>query len=403
MRLLPAIRKPTAVWVRGMSCVILMAVLLELRAQAALPALVARTNIYLNGNVLVDSFDSSDPSYSINGLYDPGRRKDRGHVVLAENRTNVQINASPSIGSSVEIYGRAYIGDDGPEISVGANGSNAAMGSTNWVDGTNLGIEAGWLVKYSGIYLSDAPMPPTGGLLLPAKATITFQGVTYTNSYLLGTSPAGSYHYQVSSFQLKNSEKVLVNGNVKLYVPGDFKMSAQSQVIIGTNSSLTMYVGGATDFSGGGVINRTGFATKLTVYGLSTCPNIQFTGGSDFIGYIYAPGASFRMSGGGNNIYHLVGSVVASSITINGNYQVHRDEGQTGFIPFPGAVLGAPSVGANGLFQFQVSGEFLSVYAIESSANLIDWSRVLTNISPFTFTNTETGSERRFFRAVHLP
>ena len=109
------------------------------------------------------------------------------------------------------------------------------------------------------------------------------------------------------------------------------------------------------------------------------------------------------MSGGGNNIYHLVGSVVASSITINGNYQVHRDEGQTGFIPFPGAVLGAPSVGASGLFQFQVSGVFLGDYTIESSTNLSDWSSVYTNISPFTFTNTETGSEQRFFRARYLP
>jgi len=373
--------------------VLLLTLVPGLRAQTAL---LARTNIYLNGNVLVDSFDSRDPSYSINGLYDPSRRKDGGNVVLAENRTNVQINGSPSIGGTVEIYGRAYIGDDGPEIYLGSNGSNAALGSTNWVNSTNLGVEFGWLVKHAGVYVPDAPAPPTGGLPLPLKATISFQGTNYPGSYLLSLG-----NYQAGSIQLSSADKILVRGHAKLYVSNDFKMSGQSQVIIGTNSSLTMYVGGAADFSGGGVVNRTGFHTNLVLFGLSTCTSIQYTGGSDFIGYVYAPDTSFRMSGGGNNTYHLVGSVVANSITINGHYQVHYDEGLSRL--FPAAVVGAPSVGENGLFQFQVSGVLFSNYAIESSTNLIDWASVYTNRSPFTFTNSETGSERRFFRARYLP
>lgn len=397
MDLLLAIRKPGAVPIFGIACALLLTLLPGLKAQTCPAALVARTNIYLNGEVVVDSFDSRDPSYSINGFYDPSRRKDGGHLILTENRTNVQISGSPSLGGSVEIYGRAYIGDDGPEIYLGANGSNAALGSTNWVDGTNLGIEPGWLIKHSGVYMPDAPAPPAGGLPLPAKTTISFQGTNYPGSYLLSWG-----NYQVGSFQLSNNDKILVHGNVKLYVTGNFGLAGPSQVIIGTNSNLTMYLGGWADFSGGGVNNHTGFATNLAVYGLSTCTSIQYSGGSDFIGTIYAPDASFRMSVGGSIDCHLVGSVVANSITINGHCQVHCDEGLR-LIPFPGAMLGAPSVGANGLFQFQVLGVLLGDYAIESSTNLIDWVSVYTNSSPFTFTNNETGSDQRFFRAVYLP
>jgi hypothetical protein len=185
-------------------------------------------------------------------------------------------------------------------------------------------LEPGYSQNDLNIYIPDAPAPPTGGLPLPSRTTNPFQGTSYGNSYLLTDS--GSGNYQASSIQLSSSEKILVKGHVKLYVTGNFKMSGQSQIIVGTNSSLTFYGGGSIDLSGGGMVNRTGSATNVTFNGLTTCTSIQFTGGSDFIGTIYAPQAAFKMSGGGNNIYNFVGSAVAGSINLNGKYQVHYDE-----------------------------------------------------------------------------
>lgn len=83
-------------------------------------------------------------------------------------------------------------------------------------------------------------------------------------------------------------------------------------------------------------MNGTGYATNLTLYGTTTCTNITYSGGSDFLGTIYAPYAEFLMTGGGNNTYNLIGSVVANSVVINGNYQIHYDES-----------LVQPRVGAN--------------------------------------------------------
>jgi hypothetical protein len=355
---------------------------------------MARTNIVFGGNVLVDSFSSGDPNYSVNGMYDPSKRKDGGNVVLTERGNNFQITGSDSLGGWLEIYGRAYVGDAGQGIYLGTNG---ALGSSNWVNGTNLGTEAGWAVEFPGGYLSGVPTPPPSGV---APMPGVFAGYTY--KYIL-TGDVGAY--QLSALRLTNSDKLLVLGNVKLHIMADLKMSAQSQILIETNSSLTIYVEGSADFSGGGVINRTWLATNLTVFGLKTCTSIRYTGASDFVGTIYAPHSTFLLSGGGATIYNFVGSVVANSIIIQGHYEVHYDEALPPLTVYSSAAatLDSPSVGANGHLQFEVSGVPRADYAIESSANLIDWSSVYTNSSPFTFTNNEAGAEQRFFRAVYLP
>lgn len=106
------------------------------------------------------------------------------------------------------------------------------------------------------------------------------------------------------------------------------------------------------------------------------------------------------MSGG----FELIGSVVANSITINGTNKLHYDEALLPLTVYPTAAasLGSPSLGDDKLLRFDVSGVPQADYTVESSTNLIDWSGVYTNSSPFTFTNNETGSEQRFFRAVYL-
>ena len=278
--------------------------------------LIAKGGVTLQGNVVVDSFNSQIAGQNVNGQYDPSIRRDNGTIATASSN----VVATVSAGGSVEVYGKIFTG---PEDSISVNG-NVAIGSLAYVNGPSTGLQSGYSQNDLNIYIPDAPTPPTGGLPLPSKTTNPLQGSNYANSYLLTDS--GSGKYQVSSIQLTSSEKILVKGNVKLYVTGDFKMSGQSQIIVGTNSSLTFYAGGSVDMSGGGLVNRTGNATNVTINGLPTCTSIQYSGGSDFIGVIYAPQAAFKMSGGGNNIYNFVGSAVAGTINLNGKYQVHYDE-----------------------------------------------------------------------------
>ena len=275
--------------------------------------LIAKGEVNLKGSVLVDSFNSQVAGMNINGQYAPSIRNDNGSIASASSN----VVATVSAGGNVEVYGKVYTG---PEDTFVNNGG-ATIGSESFVDGTSTGAETGAVQNDLNIYIPDAPSPPSGGISLPTKGSVIFQGLPQLNSYLLTTG-----NYRESSISLQNSEKILVQGNVKLYVTGDFKMSGQSQLIIATNSSLTFYAGGAIDMSGGGVMNQSGYATNLTVNGLNTCTSIKYTGGSDFIGTIYAPYAAVDMGGGGNTDYHFVGSLVAGSIKIDGHYQVHYDE-----------------------------------------------------------------------------
>ena len=354
-------------------------------------ALIARTNISITGNVLADSFDPSDPNHSTNGNYDPSKRKDGGNLVLTENLTNAAITLTEAVTQSIAIYGRVLLGSESNVVQLGTPPS---IGSTNWIDTGNVGIQPGWVVQYPGFFLWDAPTPPTGGLPFPIKGTYALMGTNHTNSYLLSFG-----NYQIGNLSLTSSEKILVKGHIKLFVTGNLTMSGQSQILIATNSSLTLYAGGRVDLSGGGVINHPRFATNLVFNGLNTCTDIQYTGGADLIGTIYAPKPSVKMSGGGSTTYHLDGTVVANTITINGHYQIHFDERLFRFNP--AAALSFPAITAGGAIQFQVAGVPGEYYVIEASTNLMDWLPVTTNQAPFTFTNSSASAPQEFFRATY--
>ena len=74
-------------------------------------------------------------------------------------------------------------------------------------------------------------------------------------------------------------------------------------------------------------------------------------------------------------------------------------------LPLPDpARLTAPSLDANGRFQFQVTGSPGSHYAIEASPDLTAWTRLFTNTPPFNFTDsTAPLPPQRFYRAVQVP
>jgi hypothetical protein len=59
--------------------------------------------------------------------------------------------------------------------------------------------------------------------------------------------------------------------------------------------------------------------------------------------------------------------------------------------------------GVNG-FQFQVAGVPGFNYAVQESTNLIDWVSLITNTSPFSFTDTNTASfPQQFYPTFYVP
>ena len=90
-------------------------------------------------------------------------------------------------------------------------------------------------------------------------------------------------------------------------------------------------------------------------------------------------------------------------VVTNSAGSVTSSVAQLTIYPTAAATLSAP-VFSIGQFQFTVTGVPDFTYAVQSSTNLIDWTSLETNTSPFVITDTNVfDGPTHFYRAVFLP
>ncbi len=167
------------------------------------------------------------------------------------------------------------------------------------------------------IQIDDVEVPFTAGYSTPIG------GWVGTNSYTYVLNGDLSGNYKLSNF----GGKVLVTGNVTLLVNDTFEFSSDDYIYIAPGGSLKVYVAAPTAKIGGrGIINSDGYAANFQYYGLPTNKELNFGGNAAFTGAIYAPEASFNISGGGNNDYDFVGACVVSRVNLAGHFHFHFDE-----------------------------------------------------------------------------
>ncbi len=112
------------------------------------------------------------------------------------------------------------------------------------------------------------------------------------------------------SINLKNGEVLTISGPVTLYIAGDITLGNEAGIKINPNSSLTLYIGG--DLEGknsSGFNNLTEDSTKLKMYALDTCDDIEFKNNSDFYGALYAPDADIIL----HNTSDMYGSIIGET------------------------------------------------------------------------------------------
>jgi len=266
--------------------------------------LVAKGKIDLNGNnITTDSYDSSNPAYNTDGHYDPTKRKANGDIA-----TDAVVTNSISIGNA-DIYGKVSTGPQGT-VSVGANGS---VGDAAWHAGGSHGIQPGYSTDDMNVAFPNATVPFTTGFTGPDNST---NGVAIFNGG----------NYILSSLSLSGKNKIMINGDVSIWVPSGFSMSGQSEIDIATTGKLTIYTGAGSTVGGNGILNASLDATRCSIIGLPTCTSLSFGGNAGFTGTIYAPSADFSMSGGGSTSYDFAGAAITKSVTMNGHFTFHYDE-----------------------------------------------------------------------------
>jgi hypothetical protein len=266
--------------------------------------MLAKTTINMGGGTFADSFDSSNPTYSTGGLYDPAKAHDQVHVGC-----NSFVPNCITIGTA-KVYGYLHTMFGGsPALN------NGVVGDTAFVNNpANVGlIEVGHLFNNLNAVFQDAQVPYTSGASLYPG---TVGGTNYT--YVA----YGSNYYYNGSMVLSGA-KVLIIGNATIYVTGSFKLTGGSQIIISPGSTLNLVVGGPVcSISGGGRLNGNLNAASCTIQCLPGCTQGDFSGGTWFIGVLNAPEADFNITGGGG----VCGALTAQSFSLTGGSSFHFDE-----------------------------------------------------------------------------
>jgi hypothetical protein len=274
-------------------------------------AMAAERRIDLNGkNIATDSFDSMDPLYSTDGLYDPAKTKDNGDVV-----TNDTLTDSLSVGNAT-IKGQVKTGPNG-SVTIGPNG---AVGSAAWVEAGNKGIEPGYSADDMNVLFPIPTLPqatymwPISGVINHDGTLVTYNAVLGNGDYYLGGLGTGNY-------------KIYVNGHATLYVFGNINFTGQDILRIAPGASLKLYMGGTSArFAGNSIMNENGNAASFYYYGLESNTSLDMSGNAAFTGAIYAPNANFSLGGGGNDSYDFVGASVTRTVRMNGHFKFHYDE-----------------------------------------------------------------------------
>jgi hypothetical protein len=166
--------------------VLLLPVCLPTCAYAFAGAIIAKQGINWNGqNALVDSFDSSDPAHSSNGLYAVDKAKDNGNVAVNASITNVVSTGNQNI------YGHVFVGPGGTVAPLGIYGG---IGEHTWQSIHPGQIEPGWFNQIANFALPNQVLPysasspgvqfPLGGVISSTNCTVTTNvstSSTYSN------------------------------------------------------------------------------------------------------------------------------------------------------------------------------------------------------------------------------
>ena len=260
--------------------------------------------IVFSGGSYFDSFDSKNPNYNTGGRYDPAKRNAKAKAI-----TNLGDAAAINVGGGI-IYGSVTTGDDG-----GVNIGSGAVGDLAW-NANNSGIQQGHQSDDANLEFDDVQPPfPYGSGLTPVSG-IGLDG-------LPATFVLDSENYQLGSVNLSGGKTMVVTGtNTTLYVNGNFSTSGGGGVIIAPGASLKLYIAGSASFTGNGIVNGSGQARNLSIYGLKTSTSFSYSGTSEFIGTVNAPNAALSFSGSAG----AFGGFIGKTANITGGAHIAYDE-----------------------------------------------------------------------------
>lgn len=251
-------------------------------------------SINLSGNVLIDSFDSSNGPY--NSLTNAGSN--------ANISTNSIEEDAVSLVGSVTVKGDIYIGSGGePSIVVNMTGGASNTGIINTVQDTET---FPILIPPVTVNQGDLVLGGTDSQTLsPPVDPLTGKNIaTY------------------SSLKLTGSAELTLQSGIYVFTE-NIDIAATTKLIIPSTASVEIYAVKNVDIVGGSLINTSQNASNFSIYGGAGTTSVKISGGADAYLFLYAPKATVTISGN-EGIY---GSIIGENIINTGNPQIHYDEG----------------------------------------------------------------------------
>ena len=248
-------------------------------------------NIDFNGNgIAADSWDSTDPTLSTNGRFDPSKTSTNGSVGSQQGLVNL---------GNHTIAGNLYLGPTASYVS-------------------NTGQISGQIYGDYNVQIPDVelPVPDNGNwLVAPSSGSGSSQVHDFTSS---------------GFYWVNDSAKIIVEAGVTVTLDVRTSSFNPAAVVIhggvANSGSVNIYQeSGSMTIAGNTAVDASLVPQNLYYFGLPGVTSITFGGNSSFIGVIYAPEADLTLNGGGNN-NGVVGSAITKSVTMNGHYNFHYDE-----------------------------------------------------------------------------
>ena len=272
--------------------------------------IVSRRTFLMSGNGLIDSFDSSNSLYSTNGQYVQAKRESHGDVGILDS-------TGSTLSNGTYVYGSLTY-------------SGPAVQNTQNVQGT--------ISTPFNVNVPQVPVPNWASgsysTALPAA-----QGNVITIAIPAGTTKSNPLRYQVSSIALSGQQSLVIQspapdpvthvqspGYVEIWVTGDLSTAGQAGITQGSNAYVTYDVQGNINLQGNSIVNQSGYAANLLIYGVTPTDGSTHTayisGNGNFIGVLDAPEFNTTFAGNGD----IMGAVIGNTVTIQGNGSLHYDQ-----------------------------------------------------------------------------
>ncbi len=157
-------------------------------------------------------------------------------------------------------------------------------------------------------------------------------GFTPQQAYVFGPAqPSSVYRFREVDFA-SNGILEISGGDVVMVVDGNFKLAGAASLHIAADSSLTLFVTGTTELTGGysmtnyEVLNTDG-VPRFAVYSAHgqneswTSTGVKLAGAGKMSATVYAPFTRLQIAGSGE----LFGSVLAKEVDVSGGSGIHYD------------------------------------------------------------------------------